>query len=99
MSQLIVTAEYCCKITTTLLLQPFNSPFSGTNWVSWYQKGKTSLDLQEQEIVSGSGISWAICTSPQTGNHVSIPPLLQNYYHHFPQPFPKYHSFSFSGTL
>jgi len=24
----------------------------------WNQEGKTSLDLQEQEIVSGIGISW-----------------------------------------
>ena len=31
---------------------------SGTTWVSRYQKGKTYLDLLEQEIVSGSGISW-----------------------------------------
>jgi len=39
---------------------------------------KTNLDLLEQEIVSGSGISWAIrkiCTLPQSGNHTSIPPL------------------------
>jgi len=42
--------------------------------VSRYQKGitrkvKTNLDLLEQEIVSGSGICWAICkfcTSSQT---------------------------------
>jgi len=27
------------------------------------QEGKTNLDLVEQEIVSGSGISWAICKS------------------------------------
>ena len=27
------------------------------------QKGKTNLDVLEQEIVSGSGISWAICKS------------------------------------
>jgi len=30
---------------------------------SQHQKGKTKLDLLEQEIVSGSGISWAICKS------------------------------------
>jgi len=42
---------------------PFNSPLSGTTWVSWYQKGKTSLDLLEQETVSGSDISWDICKS------------------------------------
>jgi len=34
---------------------------SGTNRVSQHQKGKTNLDLLEQETVSGSGISWAIC--------------------------------------
>jgi len=27
------------------------------------RKGKTNLDLLEQEIVSGSGICWAICKS------------------------------------
>jgi len=47
---------------------------SGTTWMSQYQKGKTrkakpiwiyfktNLDLLEQETVSGSGISWAICS-------------------------------------
>jgi len=34
---------------------------SRTTWISRYQKGKTNLDLPKQEIVSGSGISWAIC--------------------------------------
>jgi len=37
--------------------QPFRSPLSGTTWVNQYQKGKTNLDLLEQETVSGSGIS------------------------------------------
>ena len=30
-----------------LLLHPFNGLFSRTTWVSRYQKGKTSLDLNE----------------------------------------------------
>jgi len=30
---------------------------SWTTWVSQYQKGKTNLDLLEQEIVTGSGIN------------------------------------------
>jgi len=36
---------------------------SGTTQVRRYKKGKTktSLDFLEQETVSGSGISWAIC--------------------------------------
>jgi len=49
--------------------------------VSRYQKGKTKkvktkLDLLEQEIVSGSGICWAIYKSaPHADNHANIPPL------------------------
>ena len=59
---------------------PFNGPFSGTTRVSWYQKGKTKpiCILLEQETVSSSGISWAemqVCTSLQTDNHASTPPL------------------------
>ena len=51
---------------TTVLLLFWN--MSRTTQVSRYQKGKTrkvktSLDLPEQEIVSGSGICWAICKS------------------------------------
>jgi len=41
--------------------------------VSQHQKCKTSLDLLEQEIVSDSGITWAICTLSRTHNHASIP--------------------------
>ena len=41
-----------------------------------YQKGKTNLDLLEQETVSGSGISpHANLHLAQTDNHASIPPL------------------------
>jgi len=41
--------------------------------VSWYQKGKTNLDLLEQEIVT---VAVKICTSLQTSdNHASTPPL------------------------
>ena len=36
---------------------------SGTTRVSRYQKGKTNLDLLEQEIMRGSGICWAIWKS------------------------------------
>jgi len=38
--------------------------FSGTTWVSRYQKGKTSLDFNEARIdgvLECSGISWTIC--------------------------------------
>jgi len=45
--------------------------------VSRYKKGKSIWILLKQETVSGSGISWAICicTSLQTYNHASTPPL------------------------
>ena len=51
---------------TIVLLLFWN--MSGTTRVSRYQKGKnqegkTNLDLLEQEIVSSSGICWAICKS------------------------------------
>jgi len=47
-----------------LLLHPFNGLFSRTTWVSQYQKGKTSLDLDEARDVGVLGycfISWTIC--------------------------------------
>jgi len=65
---------------------------SGTTRVSRYQKGKTkkfktNLDLLEQEIVSGSGICWAICyayslrppaRSPPCGRHMGSPPIVHS---------------------
>jgi len=46
---------------------------SDTTWISWYQNGKTDLDLLEQEIVSGSGICWAICKSAPRSRQVTTP--------------------------
>ena len=57
---------------------PFNGPFSGTTWVSRYQKGKTNVDFTE---VRDSEWQWhqlghmQVCTSLQTDNHASTPPL------------------------
>ena len=48
--------------THTIVLLLFWN-LSGTTRVSRYQKGKTNLDLLEQETASGSGICWAICKS------------------------------------
>jgi len=57
---------YYTHTHTTILLLFWN--MSGTTRVSRYQKGKTrkvktSLDLLEREIVSGSDICWAMCKS------------------------------------
>ena len=49
---------------TILLLHPFNGLFSRTTCVSRYQKGITSLDLNEARddgVLGCSGISWTIC--------------------------------------
>ena len=59
-------------------LQPFNGLFSRTTWVSRYQKGKTNLDFTEAR---DSEWQWhqlghmQVCTSLQTDNHASTPPL------------------------
>jgi len=49
---------------TDTTLHPYNGLFSSTTWVSQYQKGKTSLDLNGARgvaVLGGSGISWTIC--------------------------------------
>ena len=57
---------------------PFNGPFSVTTRVSQYQKGKTNLDFTEAR---DSEWQWhqlghmQVCTSLQTDNHASTPPL------------------------
>jgi len=57
---------------------PFNGPLSGTTRVSQYQKGKTNLDFTEAR---DSKWQWnplghmQACTSLQTDNHASTPPL------------------------
>ena len=62
-----------------LLQHPFNGHFSRTTWINQFQKGKTSLDLKD---MMGFGVQWhqldhmqTICTSLQTDNHASTPPI------------------------
>jgi len=56
----------------------FNDPLSGTTWVGRYQKSKTNLDFTEAR---DSEWQWhqlghmQVCTSLQTDNHASTPPL------------------------
>jgi len=67
-----------CPATTAFDTHPFISRLSGTTRVSRYQKGQTNLDFTE-----GSGGEWQwhqldhmqVCTSLQTDNHASTPPL------------------------
>jgi len=56
----------------------FNGPLSQTTRVSWYQKGRTKLDFTE---ATDSEWQWhqlghmQVCTSLQTDNYASTPPL------------------------
>jgi len=58
---------------------PLNSPLSRTTQVSRYHKGKTNLDFTGAR---DSGWQWhqlghmQVCTSLQTDNHASTPPLI-----------------------
>jgi len=55
---------------------PFNGPSSRTTWVSGYQIGKTNLDFTEAKDSEWHQLGhMQICTSLQTNNHASIPPL------------------------
>jgi len=53
-----------CLVHTLLLLSPFNGLISKTTWVNWYQKGKTSLDINKARdygVLGCSGIRSTIC--------------------------------------
>ena len=74
-ASVICALKYLLTYTHT---HPFNGPLSGTTQVSQYQKGKTNLDFPE---VRDSEWQWhqlghiQVCTSLQTDNHASTPPL------------------------
>ena len=75
------------QITTLLLLllHLFNGLFARTTWISRYQKGKTSLDLNEAKDDKVLGWQWhqldhmqTVCTLLQTDNHTNTSSL--NFY-------------------
>ena len=79
----IIVFSLCYAPKTTNILcatptHPFNGPLSGTTRVSQYQKGKPIWILPKQE----SEWQWhqlghmQVCTSLQTDNHASTPPLV-----------------------
>ena len=65
-------------VTAHTHTHPFNGPLSGSTRVGRYQKGKTNLDFTEAR---DSEWQWhqldrmQVCTSLQTDNHASTPPL------------------------
>jgi len=61
--------EFTCVIQ---LRHPFNGLFSGTIWVSRYQKGKTSLDLSEARDDGGFGM--AVASAGPYANNLYLAP-------------------------
>ena len=70
--------KYHLKLHTDITLRPL----FGTTWVSRYQNGKTSLDLNE--VIHDGVLGWqwhqlghmqTICTSLQTDNHINTSSL------------------------
>ena len=62
--------RFCLTTTTTTFFQdnPGKPAPEKQN-----HSGKTNLDLLEQEIVSGSGISWVICKSAPHSGQKTMP--------------------------
>jgi len=52
---------------------PFNGPFSGTTGWAGTRKVKSIWILLKQEIVSGSGIRWAICKFAPRSRQTTTP--------------------------
>jgi len=73
-----IYSAYVTYTHTHTHTHPFNGPLSGTTRLSRYQKGKTNLDFTEAR---NSEWQWnplghmQLCTSLQTDNHASTPPL------------------------
>jgi len=82
---LCISCGHHCLITHTAKVTSrhththtrLTAPCPGLPGGAGTKKVKPVWILLEQETVSGSGISWAICvcTSLQTDNHASTPPL------------------------
>jgi len=83
----VITRTFFLTLADSILFQltrylththPFNGPLSGTTQVGRYQKGNTNLDICEAR---DSEWQWhqlgrmQVCTSLQTDNHDSTPPL------------------------
>jgi len=57
--------------TVNTLLHPFNGLFSRTTWVSRYQKGKTSVDLNETRE---DGVLDAVASAGPYANNLHLAP-------------------------
>ena len=76
----IMTDNDILSTTIKIYYNCFTTPWtlSGTTWVSRYQKGKTNLDLLEQEIVNKmaqSKLKWPPICLPMTLLLLLLQPL------------------------
>jgi len=60
------------KLYLYLLLHPYNGLFSRTTWVSQYQKGKTSLDLNDAR--AGGVLEMAVASAGPYANNLHLAP-------------------------
>jgi len=58
-------------VTNSTILHPFNGLFTRTTWVSQYQKGKNSLDLNEARY---DGVLDAVTSAGPYANNVHLAP-------------------------
>ena len=73
----VKTLEWLCK-TALMYIHLLNGPLSGTTQVSLYHKGKTNLDFtgaRDSEWQWHQLGRMQVCTSLQTDNYASTPPL------------------------
>ena len=77
--QLSLRTELLHTASLELHAHLFNGPFSGTTRVSRYQKGETNLmdftEARDSEWQWHQPGHMQVCTSLQTDNHASTPPL------------------------
>jgi len=75
----LINFAVCDCSKTYIHTHPFNGPLSGTTQVSRYQKGKTNLDFfeaRDSEWLWHQLGRMQVCTSLETDNHASTPPLM-----------------------
>jgi len=69
----------------------FNGLFSRTTCISQYQKGKTSLDLNEardDEVLECSGISWTVCKQSAPRSRQITTPTPRHWFFYRPDALP-----------
>ena len=62
------------EITATTTLHPFSDLFFRATWVSWYQNGKTSLDLNEARDDGVWGMTVTVASAGPYANNLHLTP-------------------------